>query len=87
MKFGVFLQHLQMAAKEQDCSLPDLFRKVKQLGYDYVNMDCQDASEELLHALDAAGLRVWEIYDNFRWAQNQIAAHKQNRAAGLSLPQ
>ena len=70
MKFGVFLQHLQMAAKEQDCSLPDLFRKVKQLGYDYVNMDCQDASEELLHALDAAGLRVWEIYDNFRWAQN-----------------
>ena len=70
MKFGVFLQHLQMAAKEQNCSLPDIFREAKQLGYDFVNMDCQDASEELLQMLNDAGLKVWEIYDNFHWADD-----------------
>ena len=70
MKFGVFLQHVQMAAKEQGCGLPEVLREVKRLGYDYVNMDCQDASEELLQALDDAGLKVWEIYDNFHWAKD-----------------
>ncbi len=70
MKFGVFLQHLQMAAREQNCGLPEIFAEAKSLGYDYVNMDCQDASEELKEQLAAAGLTVWEIYDNFRWAED-----------------
>ena len=70
MRFGVFLQHLRMAARELECSLPEIFAEAKRLGYDYVNMDCQEASEELLQELQTAGLQVWEIYDNFRWAED-----------------
>ena len=70
MRFGVFLHHLKEAAKEQGKTLSEILMDAKAMGYDYVNMDCLDASEALRTALDEAGLKVWEIYDNFKWASD-----------------
>lgn len=69
MKISVFFHHLEMAAKEKNCSIPEIFAWAKALGIDYVEFDRDGIgnAKKMKKMLDKAGLMASSVYGFFDW--------------------
>lgn len=64
MKIGIFYHHVKEAAKQQNCDIIDILRKMKAVGVSGIELDRDDIDnpEELSQMLKEEGFQISNIY-------------------------
>lgn len=78
MRMAVFLDHVRQAASELGRPVPEVFARLRGLGFEGVEVDGDSVENapELKKQLDAAGLAVCSIYSMYDWGRNPRDMHE-----------